>query len=87
MGEPLTVLQAALLVDGATITLPRPARNSDLLRHSAKHPPPDGQGFLLSDGSYATRERAWEVAHAAGQPILRHPEVQCGPYLFSEDLW
>jgi hypothetical protein len=43
------------------------------------------QGFLLSDGSFATREHALEVAKAAGQIIAR-----CGGdehALYSENLW
>ena len=41
------------------------------------------QGFVLSDGSYATREQAYVVALASGQ--LQKP-THYG-YLFSEDLW
>jgi hypothetical protein len=42
-------------------------------------------GFLLSDGTFATRERAHEVATEAGQIVRR-----CGGdhhTLFSENLW
>ncbi len=47
--------------------------------------PSHEQGFLLSDGTFATRERALEVARAANQIIAR-----CGGdehALFSENLW
>lgn len=45
----------------------------------------EDQGFLLSDGTFATRERALEVAKAAGQIIRR-----CGGderKLISENVW
>lgn len=87
MSEKLKVLQAALLSGDVIYTMARPARHGDIMRRVDWRGTPDEQGFLLTDGSFATRERAWEVAQAAGQPILRHPKVQCGPYLFSEDLW
>lgn len=83
----LSVLQVAIRTDDGVIhTLPRPARHGDVMYQVARVGP-EGQGFLLSDGTYADREQAWKVAHDAGQPILRHPDVQCGEYLFTEDLW
>lgn len=83
----LSVVQAALCIDGLIFTAPRPARHGDLFYKSGRRAQPDEQGFLLSDGSFAARERAWDVAIAAGQPILRDPEVKAANYLFSEDLW
>jgi hypothetical protein len=87
----LTVLQAAISVGDGIVTAPKPARHGDIIRIAcrmgAPYAAPDEQGFLLSDGTFATRERAWQVAHEAAQPILRWPEIQAGDYLFSEDLW
>ena len=42
-------------------------------------------GFLLSDGTYADRRRAAEVAIAAGQTTAAAMTVK--GTLFSEDLW
>jgi hypothetical protein len=42
-------------------------------------------GFLLSDGTYADRHRAAEVAIAAGQVTVDAMTVR--GKLFSEDLW
>ena len=42
-------------------------------------------GFLLSDGTYADRKRACEVAIAAGQTTADKMTVK--GTLFSEDLW
>ncbi len=90
----LTVLQVANRHGAIVVTLPRPARHSDLIITMSEqfaearpsghfHASPDDQGFLLSDGSYATRERAAEVALAAGQAST----LPYWPQLFSEDLW
>ena len=41
------------------------------------------QGFVMSDGTFASREEAAQAALAAGQiKRLAHP-----PMLYSEDLW
>lgn len=87
--QPIWVMRAALRrADGCVVSMDRPARHGDLMRaFGFCGDGPDGQGFILSDGSYATREEAWTVAQAAHQPILRRSEVQAGEYLFSEDLW
>ena len=42
-------------------------------------------GFLLSDGTYADRRRAAEIAIAAGQVTAEAMTVK--GMLFSEDLW
>ncbi len=42
-------------------------------------------GFLLSDGTYADRHRAAEVAIAAGQ--VTADAMTVSGMLFSEDLW
>lgn len=86
----LRVVAAAILVDGKIHWSRPPARHPDLLKviqASGIKEPADGyeQGFLLSDGSYADRSRAWEVAEAAGQLLMR--DRQRPGMLFSEDLW
>jgi hypothetical protein len=44
----------------------------------------DAQGFILSDGSFATRERAWSIAVAACQC---NPNTIVRGALLSEDVW
>lgn len=88
----LTVLQCALCIGDTVLTMPRPARHHVLLneafdRFGAERIGPADQGFLLSDGSYAGRKRAFLVAWEAGQVFPRKPEGYNGPDLFSEDLW
>jgi len=43
------------------------------------------KGFLLNDGTFATRWKAAQVAYRAGQ-ILSKPD-QMPETLLSEDLW
>lgn len=50
---------------------------------SALRPPMDCSGFLLSDGSFATREEARRLAVLNGQA----PNPSHATMLFSEDLW
>jgi hypothetical protein len=50
---------------------------------SALRPPMDCSGFLLSDGSFATREVARRLAVLNGQA----PNPSHATMLFSEDLW
>jgi hypothetical protein len=55
------------------------AKYGTKLKHSEDHV----QGFVLSDGSFADRQRAAAVAIEAGQiQALRWP-----PDLYSEDVW
>lgn len=64
------------------IAAPRPARHGNLFA-LVDGRNPDVSGFVLSDGSFADRLRAGQVAIAAGQiKALAHP-----PMLYSEDLW
>ena len=85
--QALTVIQAAMLVGDTIITSPRPARHATLIhamnQMGVKSVPPECQGFLLSDGTYAGRFRAGQVAWESGQinAFVSSPE------LYSEDLW
>lgn len=96
--EALRVIAAAIHAGGVTYSLPPPARHHNVLFSAGyqhhrttmlgSDEPMDGeQGFLLSDGTFATRERAWEVAVAAGQLLERAPTDGRGGTLFSEDVW
>ncbi len=71
-------------------TLPPPARHPDLMKYmvmelQCQMPVRGEQGFVLSDSSFATRERAAEVALTAGQCVM--PLFYHGKELHSEDLW
>lgn len=44
-------------------------------------------GFLLSNGEFASRLRAYAVAEAAGQLRPRDPDGYNGPELYTEDVW
>ena len=92
----LTVVSAALrnADTGEVYSLPPPARHNHLLHGwwSDRRPPntqitsycrPPEQGFLLSDGSFATRKEAARVAINAGQIL----ELKWPPLLYTEDLW
>ncbi|WP_420478290.1 hypothetical protein [Brevundimonas sp. FT23028] len=66
------------------IAAPAPARHHNLfaLVEGLK---PDESGFILSDGSFADRKRAFDVAVAASQvKVWKTPAPHT---LFSEDLW
>ena len=84
----LTVETAAILLDDVIHTLPRPARHHDIIRKLAAegHPTPiqGVQGFVLSDGQFATRKVARLVAKRAGQ-VPKSPTPP-GPFT-SEELW
>lgn len=89
----LTVETVAIRIGEAVFSLPRPNRHHNVmwwlhtlgisagLMHDS--------GFVLSDGTYADRKRAMEVAKAAGQLIQREGQTVpiAPPNLFSEDLW
>lgn len=96
-GESITA--AALLVDGTTWTLPRPARHHHLIaayaqvnqRYDHNGEPigrpkpimPSEQGFVTDAGRYVSRQEALNIALASGQMTKA-----AHPYgLFSEDLW
>lgn len=88
----LTVVSAAVrLCNGLIISLPRPARHHNIVHalHNVGvvqgvYHDLDGQGFVLSDGSFATREEARQVAKDAGQ--LLKSAIRSAD-LFSEDVW
>jgi hypothetical protein len=85
----LRVLQCALVCGDVILTMPRPSRHHTLM-HEAHDRFGNGHhesGFLLSDGSYAGRKRAYAVAFVAGQILPRQPGQYNGPDLYSEDLW
>lgn len=87
----LTVTTAAMRFEsGLIVTMPRPHRHGLLINATWRElGETRDHGFMLSDGSYADRKRAYEVAEAAGQIIWRLPEgCLHKPYsLFSENLW
>lgn len=87
---PETIVAAAIQIDGVTLSLPQPARHAQVL-HAAEIFLPKCelnlalQGFLTSTGRFVTRVQAKQIAHRAGQPIIRddpHPRDA-----FSEDFW
>lgn len=64
----------------AVVSAPPPARHHNLFALCGR---PDESGFLLSDGTFADRTRAGEIAIKAGQiTALKWP-----PHLYSEDIW
>lgn len=93
----LRVVAAAIRENGIVYTVPRPGRHHTVMMHMRDahgftYVSGREQGFVLSDGTYADRERAYEVAKAAGQLIAREGgyrkgEVHEGPELYSEDVW
>ena len=87
----LSVVAVAIHSNGMIFTMKPPNRHGDVIRmmhesfgiDTIKHGIPSNQGFLLSDGSYSTREAAGVVAIQSQQiNSLTH-----GNQLFSEDLW
>ena len=90
MTDALTVIGVAIIQDGVTWNLMRPNRHHDviLMMHDAKAAPLKNghkQGFVLSDGSYASRRGAAEIALRAGQVEL--DALLYVDELFSEDVW
>lgn len=86
----LTVEKVAIIWANRIWFLDRPARHHHLIHRIVEATGgrclagQDAQGFLLSDGSWADRERAYEVAEIAGQ-MLGEPHK--AGMLFSEDVW
>jgi hypothetical protein len=81
--------------DPLILTMPPPARHHTILHAMASlgmdhHVTPADQGFILSDGTWADRKRALEIATAAGQLVQNPSADRCPispPNLFSEDMW
>lgn len=86
----LTVDKAAIKDDSGTVwSIPRPARHHNIIsfmRNNFYKGPVSGnhQGFILSDGTFATREEALVVALAANQ--VKNDKI-IGGTLTSEDMW
>lgn len=85
------VIAAAIQIEGVTISLPQPARHGEVLSSADAMGVPESrihtacQGFLTSAGRFVNRVQAKQIAHVAGQPIIRddpHPRDA-----FSEDFW
>lgn len=79
------IVAAAIRVNGLILSLPRPYRHHDIIKHAADlgiEEVLSDQGFLTSDGEYVDRKVGKAIAIEAGQKFLaeRHQ-------LFSEDLW
>jgi hypothetical protein len=92
---PLRVVAAAIFIQGndqrhdLILSMPPPARHHNIMYAAANLGVDltfveESQGFLLSDGTFARRKPALEVARAAGQ-LLRETGPHIG--LFSEDVW
>lgn len=89
------ILSAAIMIRGTglIISLPKPARHSDIVHAynlqacpERQHHDPEFQGFITSTGRYVGRKEAVYVARRAEQltlPKICHPMDE----LFSEDLW
>lgn len=77
-----------MLVNGSIYSCPKPQRHHNVIHlvfktTGLKSLGLNCQGFLLNDGTFASREIAYEIAVKNGQLISSHtPGV-----LFSEDLW
>lgn len=88
--KPFVVAAAIRGKDGKIYSLPAPARHPDIGRHMIElgHPKPfpggKAQGFIMSDGSFASREIAKECAKHHGQLL---PRASNSRELFSEDVW
>jgi hypothetical protein len=92
--EPPKVVAVAVIgYDLLVYSMLPPNRHHDLLRYMGtclQHPWPvgsgsiDDDGFVLSNGAYATREQAKVFAEYHGQLL---PTASESPSLFSEDLW
>jgi len=86
--ERLRVVAAAVVAKNGTLySLTPPARHDTIfafMREREENCHGTTQGFLLSDGTFATRGRAAVVAFEAGQL----PKDAVAPFtVFSEDLW
>lgn len=71
---------------GKVWTLPRPNRHNNILStlyDQGIESHPDGQGFVLDDGTWVDRTTAAQIALQNGQV----KELIAPPDLYSEDLW
>lgn len=85
----LAVIGVAIIAKGGMMcSLPKPKRHHDVIRAMAASgmdtPIIGEQGFLLSDGTFATREQAAKIAIKANQLLSRSKGLE---QLFSEDVW
>ena len=95
---PQRVIQAAVKMrDGQIITLPRPMRHHNIRNYVFRNPetkavyePPlreeDIQGFILSNGNFASRGTSFKHMKASGQ-IPTSPYCLIGSVLTSEDVY
>lgn len=86
-----TIVAAAILIEGVTISLPQPARHGEVLIAASgfvkdSQMNRETQGFLTSTGRFVNRVQAFQLAWVAKQ-ITEHPRGGGKPELFSEDLW
>ncbi|WP_423459923.1 hypothetical protein [Ottowia sp. VDI28] len=94
------IVAAAVKINGAIITMSRPARHADILRQiSGLYGPgerpgwtyeAEEQGFLTDDGVFLNRRAAYHHAHICGQGTPRRrvsSSDYAGDELYSEDLW
>lgn len=85
------IVAAAIHTHGITLSAEKPARHHTVLHSMSKQlgldamelGHPDAQGFLTSEGRYVGRIEGAEIAIKAGQI----KNLNCPPYLYSEDLW
>ena len=88
---PITIVSAAVRDStGMIYSLPAPARHHHIVQNLrpliAFRESPE-QGFLTSNGEFASRAVAKQIAIAAGQAMAAVAGGYSGPELFSEDLW
>lgn len=94
------IVSAAIKINGAVISMPRPARHADILRQiKGLHDPYDRpgwsyeveiQGFITDQGEFLNRRQAYDHAIRCeqGTPNRRtSPGNYQGEELYSEDLW
>jgi hypothetical protein len=75
--------------DGKILTLPRPARHHDIIRHARDNQidlSESTQGFIADPDGFVDRYTAFVIA-ATHLQINADPEVLGDRVLFSEDLW
>lgn len=80
---------AAIIHRYRVVTLPRPARHHDIIRHIVTELGAErstgAQGFVTDAGRYVGRREALTIARAAGQLLGVPHNEDVG--LFSEDVW